>query len=286
MLYKKRIIYILVALFSFTTILAQKKDIRIKVSSLPLSCDTTLLNKAGYGQQYRGYVDRINENVLTNLKATKRVNVFSKNSAKSADQAAEDATMKHLESGSGEFFFADEFTDPDYSLSGKISKVGFVSLGISGFKATVSFTVQVQDPKTGDIVEQMDFVGQGKPQMSKTDAFPDALKMTNEDQKTWFKSIFNLRTTIVLIDAKTKTTAKMVTIAGGKDAGLTKKDQFIVKQIKEVNGYSVETIIATLKVKTIGGGTTQCQVLKGGKDLLSLFGSDGEGLICELKGKR
>jgi len=290
MLYKNRIVLIFVAIFSFSSIFAQntKKDIRFKVSSLPLSCDSSLLNKPGYGQEYKAYVDQINENILTNLKATKRVNVYSKSSSASANQAAEDATIKHLDAGTGEFFWSDEFTDPDYSLSGKISSVRFIGLGIKGYQAAVSFTIQIQDPKSGDIVEQMDFKGEkAKAEISKTAAFPAGLKKTNEAQQEWFKSIFNLRTTILKIDKATKTTAKTLTITSGKSAGLTTKDQFIVKQVEEIDGFFVETIIGTLKVKTIGAGTTQCQVTKGGKDILSLFdASNRESLICELKRRK
>ena len=111
--------------------------------------------------------------------------------------------------------------------------------------------------------------------------------MTNEAQKAFFKSIFNLRTTILKIDNASKTAAKTLTIIAGKNSGLKGKEQFIVKQVEEVDGFAVETVIGTIKVKAIGASTTQCQVVKGGKGILSLFDkANRESLICELKVKK
>ena len=68
---------------------------------------------------------------------------------------------------------------------------------------------------------------------------------------------------------------------------MAKKDQFTVKQIEVVDGFEVEDEIATLKVKEVGSRTSKCQVIKGGKDVLSLFDRNNrESLICELKTKK
>ena len=161
-------------------------------------------------------------------------------------------------------------------------------MGIKGYKSVVSFTVRVIDNVTEDVVAQQEFKSSDSPvEIAKTAAFPSALKTTNKPQIDFFKSFFNLRTTILKIDNASKTAVKMLTITAGKTSGLTKKDQFIVKKIEEVDGFEIENIIATLKVKEIGSRTTKCQVVKGGKEILSLFDKDNrESLICELKVKK
>jgi len=287
MLYNNRILFILVAIFSFSTIFAQndKTDIRYKVFATDLECKEPRWDSEG-----EGYTTLVFENILTNLKVTKRVNAYTVGSAATATKATKDANIKLTKSGSDEWMWdAAGFEKPDYTLSGALKKVTFIKLGIKGYQAVIEFTIKVTEVSTGDLVDQMDFVAQkAKAEMTKASALPAALKLTNEAQQAWFKSIFNLRTTIFKIDNATKTTAKTIKINAGKSAGLTTKDQFIVKQIIFEDGVEVDANeIGLIKVKTIGNKTTLCQVTKGGKDILSLFDvSNRESLICELKSKR
>jgi hypothetical protein len=285
MLYNNRIVFVLLAVFSFSTIFAQneKKDIRYKVFATELECKELRW-------ETQGYTTLVFENILTNLKATKRVNVYTEGSAATATKATKDANIKLTKSGSDEWMWdAAGFEKPDYTLSGALKKITFIKLGIKGYQAVIEFTVKVTEVSTGDLVDQMDFVGQkAKPEMTKASALPAALKLTNDAQQEWFKSIFNLRTTIYKIEDASKTAAKTVKINVGQSAGITKKAQFIVKHVEFENGVEVDASdIGLIKVKSIGNKTTVCQVTKGGKEILSLFdASNRESIICELKSKR
>lgn len=284
-LHKNRIVLAFLAIFSFSSICAQegKKDIRYKVFATELECKEQRWIDAGYTTQ-------VNESILTNLKATKRANVYTKGSAKTATEATKDANIKLTLGGSDEFMWdAAGFEKPDFTLSGAVTKVKFINLGIKGYQAVVSFTVKVTEVSTGDILDQMDFVGEkAKAEMSKASAFPAALKQTNEALQDYFKSLFNLRTTIYSIVDNSKTAAKTVKINLNKRSGVNTKDQFIVKEVVYEDGEAVdENEIGLLRVKEVGNKTTLCQVTKGGKQILSLFDkANREAIICELKQKR
>ena len=175
-----------------------------------------------------------------------------------------------------------------YTLHGYINSIKFIKMGEKGYKSVVSFTVRIIDNITEDVVAQQDFKSGGAAgEIARASAFPSALKTTNEAQKELFKSFFTLRTTILKIDKASKTSVSYLTIIAGSTSGLTKKDQFVVKQIEIVDGFEIENEIATLKVSEIGARTTKCKVVKGGKDILSLFDRNNrESLICELKVKK
>lgn len=285
MLYNNKFILVFLAIFSFSSISAQnsKKDIRYKVFATELECDEPRWVNEGYTTQ-------INENILTNLKVTNRANVYTKGSAATATEATDDANVKLTLSGSDEWMWdAAGFQKPDYTLSGAVTKVKFIGLGIKGYQAVVSFTIKVTEVSTGDILAQMDFTGsKAKAEVSKASAFPAALKKTNEAQQVFFKSIFNLRTTIFKIEDASKKAAKKVKVNLNNRSGLAVKDKLIVKEVIYEDGVAVdENIIGELKVKEVGNKNSLCQVTKGGDKILRLFDkSNREGIICELKQKK
>ena len=275
--YKNNFLLLILCLFSLTLFSQNKKavDIRYTVGVKELAYEN---------DNFRQYVAQITDNVATNLKSTNRANVIISNSAKAAsdnldeNRVADD--MSTWVTSSAGFV--------KYTIHGSINSIKFIKMGIKGYKSIISFTVRIIDNKTTDVVAQQEFKSSSSPvEIAKTAAFPSALKTINEAQIEFFKSFFTLRTTILKIDKASKTSASYVTIISGSTSGLTKKDQFIVKQIEEVDGYKIENVIGTLKVKEIGASTTKCQVVKGGKDILSLFDKDNrESLICELKIKK
>jgi len=272
------ILIVAISLFSLEGFAQKKtkaKDIRYTVGVKELSYENTA---------YKDYVAQITENIATNLKSTNRANVIVAKSAQAASEnldenrVAEDMST-WVTSSSG-------FVK--YTLHGSINSIKFIKMGAEGYKSVVSFTVRIVDNITTDIVAQQDFKSGGAAgEIARASAFPSALKTTNQPQIDFFKSFFKLRTTILRIDKASKTSASYVTIISGSTSGLTKKDQFVVKQIEEVDGFEIENIIATLKVSEIGARTTKCKVVKGGKEILSLFDKDNrESLICELKVKK
>jgi len=275
--YKNNFLLLILCLFSLALFSQEKKakDIRYTVGVKELAYEN-----AAFGQ----YVSQITENIATNLKSTNRANVVMGNSA----DAVEENLADNIVADDMSTWVTASAGFVKYTIHGSINSIKFIKMGIKGYKSIISFTVRVIDNKTTDVVAQQEFKSSNSQvEIAKTAAFPSALKTINKAQIEFFKSFFTLRTTILKIDKASKKSASYVTIISGSTSGLTKKDQFIVKQIEEVDGFEIENIIGTLKVKEIGARTTKCQVVKGGKEILSLFDKDNrESLICELKIKK
>ena len=274
-IYKNFILFTLLSFFTLTVYSQKAKDIRYTVGVKELGYDNAAFEQ---------YAAQITENVATNLKSTNRANVVL---AKSSG-AVEDNLAESIDAANMDTWVTQKKGKMKYTIHGSINSIKFIKMGIKGYKSIVSFTVRVIDNVTEDVVAQQEFKSGKCPlEIAKTAAFPSALKTTNKSQVDFFKSFFNLRATILKIDDASKTSAKTLTITAGKTSGLTKKDQFIVKQVEMLDGFLIENEIGILKVKEIGNTTTKCQVSKGGKDILSLFDkANRESLICELKVKK
>ena len=269
----KNIVLVGLLLFSFSCFSQTKaKDIRHTIGVKELTYENP-----GFGQ----YVAQITENIATNLKLTNRANVVMSNSS----DAVEETLAENIVADDMSTWVTASAGFVKYTIHGSINSIKFIKMGIKGYKSVISFTVRVIDNKTTDVVAQQEFKSSESPlEIAKTAAFPSALKTTNSAQADFFKSFFKLRTTILQINDASKKAAKYVTITAGSTSGVKKKDQFIVKQIEDVDGFEIENEIAVLKVKEVGSRTSKCQVSKGGKDILSLFDkSNRESLICELK---
>jgi hypothetical protein len=274
-IYKNFILFTLLSFFTLNVYSQKAKDIRYTVGIKELGYDNAA---------FKQYAAQITENVATNLKSTNRANVvLAKSSA-----AVEDNLAESIDAANMDTWVTQKKGKMKYTIHGSINSIKFIKMGIKGYKSIVSFTVRVIDNVTEDVVAQQEFKSSDSPvEIAKTAAFPSALKTTNKPQIDFFKSFFNLRATILKIDDSSKTSAKTLTITAGKTSGLTKKDQFIVKQVEMLDGFLIENEIGILKVKEIGNTTTKCQVSKGGKDILSLFDkANRESLICELKIKK
>ena len=274
-IYKNFILFTLLSFFTLTVYSQKAKDIRYTVGVKELGYDNAAFEQ---------YAAQITENIATNLKSTNRANVVL---AKSSG-AVEDNLAESIDAANMDTWVTQKKGKMKYTIHGSINSIKFIKMGIKGYKSIVSFTVRVIDNVTEDVVAQQEFKSSDSPvEIAKTAAFPSALKTTNKSQVDFFKSFFNLRATILKIDDASKTSAKTLTITAGKTSGLTKKDQFIVKQVEMLDGFLIENEIGILKVKEIGNTTTKCQVSKGGKDILSLFDkANRESLICELKVKK
>lgn len=269
------VVTLLLSAFSIFSQNQKAVDIRHTVGVKELAYDNAA---------FKQYVAQITENIATNLKSTSRANVVMGNSA----DAVEENLAENIVADDMSTWVTASAGFVKYTIHGSINSIKFIKMGIKGYKSVISFTVRVIDNNTTDVVAQQEFKSSDSPvEIAKTAAFPSALKTTNSSQIDFFKSFFNLRTTILMVNDATKKAAKYVTITAGSTSGISKKDQFIVKQIEKIDGFEIENEIATLKVKEIGRTTTKCQVSKGGKEILSLFDrSNRESLICELKVKK
>ena len=224
------------------------------------------------------------EKVATNLKLTNRANVFlakSKDAVKSTIAESFDATNVDT------WVYKSAQDKVKYTVHGSINSLKYIKIGNSGYKASIVFTVRIIDNESDETVAQQEFTSKKSDIMiSRSAALPAALKTTDEAQKSFFKSFFNLRTTILKFDKSNKKAVSELTITAGSSSGLKKGNELIVKQIEEVDGFEVETEVGVLKVTEPGTRTSKCKVSKGGKEILQLFDKNNrESLICELKTK-
>ena len=224
------------------------------------------------------------EKVATNLKLTNRANVFlakSKDAVKSTIADSFDATNADT------WVYKSAQDKVKYTVHGSINSMKYIKIGNSGYKASVVFTVRIIDNETDETVAQQEFTSsKSEIMISRSAALPAALKTTDKAQKQFFKSFFNLRTTILKFDKSNKKAVSELTITAGSTSGLKKGKELIVKQIEEVDGFVVETEVGVLKVTESGARTSKCKVSKGGKEILQLFDKNNrESLICELKTK-
>ena len=256
---------------------SQAKDVRKVVDIRP--DQFTVANEL-----FNEYLTQIIEHVSTNLKLTKRVKVKV---AGNEDAAVETNKQSIDWSNPDSWVDATEAGTADYTLNGKISSIKFQQFGGQGYKAKIVFTVNIIDNKTTESIALMDFsTGGADAEISKSSAFPAALKTSSNDLQEFFKSTFNLRSTILKIDNETKSGAKLLTITSGQNAGITKKTILVVKYIEVIDGFEDESIIGTLKPKEINSRATKCTVTKGGKDISNLFDpANREKLIVEIKMK-
>ena len=260
-----RFSFLIVFLFSFF-LEAQNnkaKDIRYRVQVQELASESP---------DWDNLKAIFTEKVATNLKLTNRANVFlakSKDAVKSTIAESFDATNVDT-----------------WVYKSAQDKVKY-KIGNSGYKASIAFTVRIIDNETDETVAQQEFTSKKSEIMiSRSAALPAALKTTDEAQKSFFKSFFNLRTTILKFDKSNKKAVSELTITAGSSSGLKKGSELIVKQIEEVEGFEVETEVGVLKVTEAGARTSKCKVSKGGKEILQLFDKNNrESLICELKTK-
>ena len=258
-------------------VFSQAKDVRKVVDIRP--DQFTVANEA-----FKPYLSQIIENISTNLKLTKRVKV----KVAGNEATAVEANKANIDwSDPSTWVDATKAAGADYSLNGKVSSIKFQQIGGQGYKAKIEFTVNILDNKTTESIALMDFTSGGADaEIAKSSAFPAALKTTSESQQDFFKSTFNLRSTILKIDNESKSGAKLLTITAGENAGITKKTMLVVKYIEVIDGFEDESVIATLRPKEINSRTTKCTVSKGGKEISNLFDPNNrEKLIVEIKNK-
>ncbi|MEC8537413.1 MAG: hypothetical protein VXY26_01285 [Bacteroidota bacterium] len=274
-----RVLYsnFLLVLFFFSLICFSQentaKDIRFRVQVKDLIADNAAFEE---------YLARITESVTTNLKQTNRVDVFGTKNEKAID----DVIAESMEQDASKWIWDTNEKMVKYTVTGSVNSIKLYTLSDNYYKSSINFTLVVTDNNTKDVIAQQEFVSEKKlkSQASRTPAFNQALKSTEKAQRKFFKSVFNLRTTILKFDDYNKKNVSSLTVTSGKTSGLKKNDELIVKHIEIIDGFQDETTVGILKVKEVGARTSKCQVSKGGKEILKLFDKKNrETLICELK---
>lgn len=152
---------------------------------------------------------------------------------------------------------------------------------INGYKASISFQLQVNDVSKGSSTTAESFqTSVSKLMFSAEGAVNDALNSVDEQLHDWLITNFPVNVKLVKVLVTKKESATSVLIAGGKAYGLDEGDKLIVQKIELLNGLSYPTDIGQIKItKLAGDNFAECSVIKGGADILSIFNAQ-ENINC------
>jgi hypothetical protein len=175
-----------------------------------------------------------------------------------------------------------------YMIIGHIVKMSVYAMknpdgSVNGYKASVAFTLKVNDVETGKTTESESFQTEVSPLMlSPESAVNEALKSVEPNLTAYFIKTFPLTTKISKILTTKKDAATTVLISGGKTFGFNEGDKLTVEKLEMIDGKPYPTQIGEIKiVKIAGDDFSECSVSDGGKEILSRFNA-AEKLSCKL----
>jgi hypothetical protein len=233
------------------------------------------------------YARAVAEKVVQVVTNTKRFNVV--------DRTSYDKVKQELELQKTEAFLdsknnvkQDAALAAEYMIIGHIIKMNVYAMknsdgSVNGYKASVAFTLKVNQVETGKTTEAESFQTEVSPLMlSPESAVNEALKSVEPNLATYFIKTFPLVTRISRILTTEKGKAATVLIAGGKDFGFKEGDKLIVEKIEMIEGKPYPSQIGEIKIiKIAGADFSECAVSAGGKDILSVFNA-AEKMTCKL----
>ena len=211
------------------------------------------------------------------------------------DRTSYDKVKQELELQKSEAFLDSKNTvKQDVTLAaenliiGNILKMSIYAMknsdgSINGYKASVAFTLKVNEVETNKTTEAESFQTEVRPLMlSPESAVNEALKSIEPKLTAYFIKTFPLTTKISKILTIKKESASTVLIAGGKEFGFKEDDKLIVEKNEMIEGKPYPTQIGEIKiVKIAGNDFSECSVSDGGNEILSRFNA-AEKLTCKL----
>jgi hypothetical protein len=211
------------------------------------------------------------------------------------DRTSYDKVKEELEFQKSEAFLDSENTvkqdvalAAQFIIAGHVVKMSVYAMknndgSVNGYKASTAFTLKVNDVETGKTTESESFQTKVSPLMlSPESAVNEALKSVEPELDEYFVKTFPLTTKIVKVLTSKKDAATTVLIAGGRAFGFKEGDKLTVERIEMLDGKPYPSEIGELKViKIAGDDFSECNVSKGGRDILALF-SAAEKMNCKL----
>lgn len=154
---------------------------------------------------------------------------------------------------------------------------------VNGYKASVSFQMQVNDVAKGSSTKAESFQSSVSPLMlSPESAVNEAVKSLDENLRNWVISNFPVTVKVIKILSTKKEEATTILIAGGKTFGLKEGDKLTIQKIEMLEGLPYPTEIGQIKIiKLAGENFAECSVSKGGSEVLARFNA-AEKLTCTL----
>lgn len=233
------------------------------------------------------YASAVAEKVVQIVTNTKRFIVV--------DRTSYDKVKKELEFQKSEAFLDSKNTvkqdvalAAQYMIIGNILKMSVYAMKnsdgtVNGYKASVAFTIKVNDVETGNTTEAESFQTEVSPLMlSPESGVNEALKSIEPKLTSYFIKTFPLTTKICKILTTSNESASTVLIVGGRSFGFKEGDKLIVEKNELIDGKPYPSQIGELKiVKIAGDDFSECKVSNGGKEILSRFNT-AEKLTCKL----
>ncbi len=233
------------------------------------------------------YAGAVAEKVVQVVTNTKRFTVV--------DRTSYDKVKQELEFQKTEAFIDSKNTvKQDVALAAQFMIVGHIVKmsvyamknpdgTVNGYKASVAFTIKVNDVETGKTTEAESFQTEVSPLMlSPESAVNEALKSVEPNLTSYFIKTFPLTTKISKILTSKKEAAATVLIAGGKSFGFKEGDKLIVERNELIDGKPYPSQIGEIKiVKMAGDDFSECTVSDGGKEILSRFNA-ADKLTCKI----
>lgn len=228
------------------------------------------------------FVDAVAEKVVQIVTNTHRFVVV--------DRTSYDKIKEELEFQKTEAFLDSKNTvKQDVALAAQQMIVGHVvkmniytirntSGGISGYKASASFTLKVNDVETGMVTEAQSFQTTESPiAASKEQAVNQSLVSLDESLYDYIAKTFPVKVKILKVLETKKDNATKVLIGGGKAYGLKEGDVLLVEAIEILDGMPYPTQIGEIKVTSLAGENfAECKVTKGGKSIASQIAANSE----------
>jgi hypothetical protein len=176
----------------------------------------------------------------------------------------------------------------EYMIIGHIIKMNIYAMkntdgSVNGYKASVAFTLKVNQVETGKTTEAESFQTEVSPLMlSPESSVNEALKSIEPHLTAYFTKTFPLITKISKILVTEKDKAVQILIAGGKDFGFKEGDKLIVEKNEIIDGKPYPSQIGEIKILKIAGDDfSECAVSSGGKEILSGFNT-AKKMTCKL----
>jgi hypothetical protein len=211
------------------------------------------------------------------------------------DRTSYDKVKKELEFQKTEAFLDSKSTvkqdvalAAQFMIVGHVAKMSIYSMknsdgSINGYKASVAFTIKVNDVESGNTTEAQSFQTSVSPLMlSPESAMNECLLSVEKNISDYFVKTFPLTSRIIKIIAIKKEAAGLVLIANGKSYGFNEGDKLLVEKIEMLEGKPYPTQIGEIKItKLAGDDFAECTVIDGGKEILASFNA-AEKLRCKL----
>ena len=233
------------------------------------------------------FASQITERVVDILINSKRFQVV--------DRTTNDKIKAELEFQKTENFIDSKSTSQrgvmvgaDFMVTGTIGAINVTRVlnvdgSIGGYKATLTFTVKIVETATSISSEAHTFESNnGDRELSPEKAVQSALNTIEPQMKEYFANNFPVNVKIAKVLTSKKDAAATVLISAGKDLGIIEGDKFVVQKMELLDGKPYPTDIGEIKItKLAGDNFSECQVTKGGKEILTHF-TASENIMCKL----